>query len=61
MQRWCLAAALAAAMTCVLAPSAMAKERAADRLDVYTVVTTADKLCTSEALKKACEENGVSG
>ena len=23
--------------------------------------TTADKICTSEALKKACEENGVSG
>ena len=23
--------------------------------------TTADKICTSEALKKACEEQGVSG
>ena len=23
--------------------------------------TTADKICTTEALKKACEENGVSG
>jgi D-xylose transport system substrate-binding protein len=23
--------------------------------------TTADKICTSEALKKACEENGISG
>ena len=48
MQRRCLAAALAAALTCALAPSAMAKERAADRLDVYTVVTTADKLTAFE-------------
>ena len=23
--------------------------------------TTADKICTTDALKKACEENGVSG
>ncbi len=23
--------------------------------------TTADKVCTNEALKKACEENGISG
>ena len=23
--------------------------------------TTADKICTTEALKKACDENGVSG
>jgi len=23
--------------------------------------TTADKICTTEALQKACQENGVSG
>ena len=48
MQRRCLVAALAAALTCALAPSAMAKERAADRLNVYTVVTTAEKLAAFE-------------
>ena len=38
MQRRCLAAALAAVVTCSIAPAATAKQRAADRLDVYTAV-----------------------
>src|SRR5687767_12488470 len=49
MQRGCLAAAIAAALTCVVAPSAIAKQRAADRLDAYTAVLTADKLAALEA------------
>jgi len=48
MHRRCLAAALAVAFTCAVAPSAVAKQRAADRLDAYTVVTTADKLAAFE-------------
>ncbi len=52
MYRKCLAAALTVAFMCAVAPSAVAKQRAADRLDVYTVVTTADKL-------EAFEEKGL--
>jgi murein tripeptide amidase MpaA len=48
MHRRYLAAALAVAFTCAVAPSAVAKQRAADRLDVYTVVTAADKLAAFE-------------
>ena len=44
---------------CCLTPQAIFKENVKDV--VADGFTTADKLCTSEALKKACEENGVSG
>ncbi|MET0684025.1 MAG: M14 family zinc carboxypeptidase [Solirubrobacteraceae bacterium] len=47
-----LAAACAVALTCAAAPAAVAKQRAADRLDVYTVVTSAAKL-------NALEEKGI--
>jgi D-xylose transport system substrate-binding protein len=43
----------------LLEPQAIFKENVKDV--VADGFTTADKLCTSEALKKACEENGVSG
>src|SRR5829696_693490 len=49
MQRRCLAAAFAAVLMCALAPGASAKQRSADRLDVYTAVTTAEKLSALEA------------
>src|SRR3954462_10656159 len=49
MQRGFLAAAFAVALTCVVPPAAVAKQRAADRLDVYTVVTSAEKLSALEA------------
>ncbi len=48
MHRRCLAAAFAVAFTCAVAPSAVAKQRTADRLDVYTVGTTIDKLAAFE-------------
>src|SRR5829696_8604946 len=48
MHRWCLAAACAVAITGVAVPAASAKQRAADRLDVYTVVTTAEQLAAFE-------------
>jgi hypothetical protein len=38
MFRWCLAAALAAAVSCAFAPVAGAKQRKADRLEVYSAV-----------------------
>jgi D-xylose transport system substrate-binding protein len=43
----------------LLEPQQITKENVKDV--VADGFTTADKLCTSEALKKACEENGVSG
>ena len=43
----------------LLTPQAIFKENVKDV--VADGFTTADKLCTSAALKKACEENGVSG
>ena len=43
----------------LLEPQAIFKENVKDV--VADGFTTADQLCTSEALKKACEENGVSG
>jgi len=49
MHRWCLAAACAAAFSVVAAPVATAKQRSVDRLDAYTVVTTADQLADFEA------------
>jgi hypothetical protein len=49
MHRWCLAAACAVAITGVAVPTAVAKQRPQDRLDAYTVVTTADKLADFEA------------
>jgi len=52
MQRGFLAAACAVVVTCVAVPSAVAKQRAADRLDVYTAVTSAKKLT-------ALEEKGI--
>ena len=44
MQRGCLAAAVAVTSTCVAVPGAVAKPRAADRLDVYTAEVSAEKL-----------------
>ena len=61
MQRRCLVAALAAALTCALAPNAVAKQRAADRLDVYTVITTADQLADFEAKGLDIAKSEVSG
>jgi len=43
----------------LLEPQQITKENVKDV--VADGFTTADKICTSEALKKACEENGVSG
>jgi D-xylose transport system substrate-binding protein len=43
----------------LLQPTAIFPENVKDV--VSDGFTTADKVCTSEALKKACEENGVSG
>src|SRR4051812_1544848 len=43
----------------LLEPQAIFKENVKDV--VADGFTTADKLCSSDALKKACEENGVSG
>src|SRR3954463_5542578 len=43
----------------LLEPQAIFKENVKDV--VADGFTTADKLCTTSALKKACEENGVSG
>jgi D-xylose transport system substrate-binding protein len=43
----------------LLNPQAIFKENVKDV--VADGFTSADKLCTSDALKKACEENGVSG
>jgi Zinc carboxypeptidase len=48
MQRWCLAAACAVAISCVAVPAAAAKQRPQDRLDAYTVVTTAGQLAAFE-------------
>jgi hypothetical protein len=48
MQRWCLAAACAVALSCVAVPAAVAKQRPQDRLDAYTVVTTATQLAEFE-------------
>ncbi len=49
MHRWACAAAAAVVLTCVAAPAAAAKQRPADRLEVYTAVTSADKLAELEA------------
>ncbi|MDA0168735.1 substrate-binding domain-containing protein [Solirubrobacter taibaiensis] len=43
----------------LLEPQQITKENVKDV--VADGFTTADKICTSEALQKACEENGVSG
>jgi D-xylose transport system substrate-binding protein len=43
----------------LLQPQAIFKDNVKDV--VADGFTTADKLCTTDALKKACEENGVSG
>ncbi len=48
MQRWCLAAAVAVALSFLVVPGAMAKPRAADRLDVYTAKVSAAKLAKIE-------------
>ena len=49
MHRWCLAATCAAALSVAAVPAASAKQRSQDRLDAYTVVTTADQLAAFEA------------
>ena len=49
MQRWSLAAVCAVAFSCVFVPAAAAKQRPQDRLDAYTVVTTAEQLAAFEA------------
>ena len=43
----------------VLDPQAIFPENVKDV--IADGFTTADKICTSEALKKACEENGITG
>ena len=40
---------VAVALTCVAVPAAAAKQRSQDRLNAYTVVTTADQLAAFEA------------
>ena len=48
MQRWCLATLCAVAFSCVVVPAAVAKQRRADRLNAYTVVTTVKRLAAFE-------------
>ena len=48
MQKWCLAAVWAVAFSCVVVPAATAKQRSADRLNAYTVVTSATPLAAFE-------------
>jgi hypothetical protein len=66
MQGRFVAAACAVAVTCAVAPPAVAKQRAADRLDVYTVKTSAAKLGALEekgidvASSKAAAKGGLS-
>jgi hypothetical protein len=48
MQRWCLAAACAVAFSCLAVPAAAAKQRPQDRLEAYTVATTAAQLAAFE-------------
>jgi len=48
MQRWCLAAVCAVAFSCVVVSAAAAKQRPQDRLNAYTVVTTAQQLAAFE-------------
>ena len=48
VQRRCLAAACAVAISCVAVPAAVAKQRSQDRLNAYTVVTTAKQLAAFE-------------
>ena len=48
MQKWCLAAVWAVAFSCVAVPAVAAKQRSQDRLNAYTVVTTAKKLAAFE-------------
>jgi hypothetical protein len=49
MHRRCMAVALAAAFTFAVAPMAAAKQRAADRLEVYTAVVTPGEVAEIEA------------
>jgi hypothetical protein len=48
MKKWCVAAVWAVAFSCVLVPAAVAKQRPADRLNAYTVVTTGKQLAAFE-------------
>ena len=48
MFRWCLVAACAVAISCVAVPAAAAEQRPQDRLNVYTVVTSAEQLAAFE-------------
>ncbi len=48
MQKWCLAAVWAVAFSCVVVPAAVAKQRPQDRLNAYTVITTAKQLAAFE-------------
>ena len=48
MQRWCLAAVCAVAFSCVVVSAAAATQRPQDRLNAYTVVTTAQQLAAFE-------------
>src|SRR3954467_9265997 len=43
MFRWCLAAAVAVALTCAFVPVAGAKQRKADRLEVYSAVLSSQQ------------------
>ena len=49
MQRWFVVAVCAVAVSFVAVPGAAAKQRPQDRLDAYTVATTAKKLASFEA------------
>src|SRR5690242_5296625 len=49
MHRWCLAAACAVVFSVVAVPAASAKQRSQDRLDVYTVVASAQQIGDFEA------------
>ena len=61
MHRWCLAAALAAVLSVVAVPAASAKQRSQDRLNAYTVVTTADQLAEFEAKGLDVADSAVRG
>src|SRR5215216_5677997 len=49
MQKGCRAAAVAVVLTLFFAPGAGAKQRAADRLDVYTATVSAKQLSDLQA------------
>jgi hypothetical protein len=61
MKKWCLAAVWAVAFSCVVVPAAVAKQRSQDRLNAYTVVTTAKQLAAFEEKGLDVADSRVAG